>query len=338
MMADDPTDTDRRTMLGGAAIGIAGAMVGGGTARAQSAAAGGAPIAPSLRNPLDKYPKPPFQPQQQPWPGLASRMNPRPDHGETSYRGSGRLVGRKALLTGGDSGMGRAAAIAYAREGADVAINYFPSEEPDAREVVDLIRAAGRKAVAIPGDLRDERFCASLVRRAADQLGGLDILVNNAARQNVHQDITQLSTDQFDWTMKTNIYAMFWITRAAVPLMPPGSVIIGTTSEQAYDPSAELFDYAMTKAAVMNFTKSMAKQLAPKGIRVTAVAPGPIWTPLQVSGGATQEKLVTFGGDTPLKRPGQPAELAGIYVRLAENDGSYTTGNVYGAGGGKGQP
>ena len=291
-----------------------------------------------LVNPLDKYAKPPFQKQHQQWPGLASQMVPRPDHGEQSYRGSGRLAGRKALVTGGDSGMGRAAAIAFAREGADVAINYLPAEEADAREVVTLIKAAGRKAVAIPGDIRSESFCNELVRRAVDELGGLDILVNNAARQQVHQDITQLSSDQFDWTIKTNIYAMFWITRAAVPHMPPGSAIIGTSSEQATDPSPELFDYAITKAAVTNFTRSMAKQLADKGIRVNAVAPGPIWTPLQVSGGATQEKLVSFGGDTPLKRPGQPAELAGIYVRLAEDDGSYATGQVYGAAGGKGQP
>ncbi len=336
-MTDDPTDPDRRTLLGGAALGLAGALAASGTAGAQPVP-GPASGAPSLRNPLDKYPKPPFAPQHQPWPGLASKMTPRPDHGETSYRGSGRLLGRKALVTGGDSGMGRAAAIAFAREGADVAINYLPAEEPDAREVVELIRAAGRKAVAIPGDIRSERFCNDLVARAVAGLGGLDILVSNAARQQVHEDITTLSTEQFDWTIKTNIYAMFWITRAAVPHMPPGSVIIGTSSEQATDPSPELFDYAMTKAATTSFARSMAKQLAPKGIRVNAVAPGPIWTPLQVSGGATQEKLTGFGGDTPLKRPGQPAELGGIYVRLAENDGSYATGQVYGAAGGKGMP
>jgi NAD(P)-dependent dehydrogenase (short-subunit alcohol dehydrogenase family) len=274
----------------------------------------------------------------QPWPGLASKMNPRPDHGESSYKGSGRLQGRKALITGGDSGMGRAAAIAYAREGADVAINYLPAEEADAKEVIDLIKKEGRKAIAIPGDLRDEAFCKRLVDEAVKGLGGLDILVSNAARQQQRESILDLTSEDFDATMKTNIYAPFWIIKAALPHMPPGSAIIGTTSEQAYDPSANLYDYAQTKAATMNYVKSLAKQLGPKGIRVNGVAPGPIWTPLQPSGGATAEKLKTFGGDTPLGRPGQPAELASIYVQLAANDGSYATGQVYGAAGGKGQP
>ncbi|MGI4880054.1 MAG: SDR family oxidoreductase [Janthinobacterium lividum] len=290
------------------------------------------------QDPRDKYPKPPFARQTQPWPGLASQMHPRPDHGETSYVGSGRLKGRKALITGGDSGMGRAAAIAFAREGADVAINYYPSEEPDAREVVDLIRRAGSKAVAIPGDLRSEAFCRSLVDQAVSGLGGLDIVVSNAGRQKSNESILDISTEDFDWTMKTNIYAPFWIIKAALPHLQPGSVIIGTTSEQAYDPSPDLYDYAQTKAATMNYIKSLAKQLGPKGIRVNGVAPGPIWTPLQVSGGASEGKVVTFGATAPLGRPGQPAELAGIYVRLAEDDGSYTTGNIYGAGGGQGQP
>ena len=291
-----------------------------------------------LQDPTSKYPKPPFKSQTQPWPGLAGKMYPRPDHGESSYKGSGRLAGRKALITGGDSGMGRAAAIAYAREGADVAINYLPAEEPDAQEVIALIKKEGRKAIAIPGDLREEAFCQRLVADAVRELGGLDIVVNNAARQQTHQSILDISSDQFDWTMKTNIYAPFWIIKAALPHLQPGSVIIGTTSEQAYDPSADLYDYAQTKAATMNYVKSLAKQLGPKGIRVNGVAPGPIWTPLQVSGGATQEKLQKFGGDTPLGRPGQPAELASIYVQLAASDGSYATGNVYGSGGGKGQP
>ena len=293
---------------------------------------------PPLEDPTSKYPKPPFKSQSQPWPGLASQMDPRPDHGETSYKGSGRLRGRKALITGGDSGMGRAAAIAYAREGADVAINYLPSEEPDAKEVIALIKAEGRKAVAIPGDLRDESFCKKLVEQAVQGLGGLDIVVNNAARQQANKSILDISTEQFDWTMKTNIYAPFWIIKAALPYLQPGSVIIGTTSEQAYDPSADLYDYAQTKAATMNYVKSLAKQLGPKGIRVNGVAPGPIWTPLQVSGGSTQEKLQKFGGDTALGRPGQPVELASIYVQLAASDGSFATGNIYGSGGGKGQP
>jgi NAD(P)-dependent dehydrogenase (short-subunit alcohol dehydrogenase family) len=265
-------------------------------------------------------------------------MHPRPDHGETSYVGSGRLQGRKALITGGDSGIGRGAAIAFAREGADVAINYYPTEETDAREVQQLIRAAGRKAVLIPGDLRSEEFCQHLVAEALRELGGLDILVSNAGRQQACDSILDLTTEEFDATMKTNIYAPFWIIKAAVPHMPPGSVIIGTTSEQAYDPEGPLYHYAQTKAATMNYVKSLAKQLAPRGIRVAGVSPGPIWTPLQISGGASKPKLEKFGGDTPIGRPGQPAELAGVFVRLAEGDGSYTTGNIYGVGGGKGQP
>src|SRR5215203_161020 len=291
-----------------------------------------------FQDPTKKYPKPPFQGQEQPWPGLAGKMEPRPDHGETSYKGSGRLAGRKALITGGDSGMGRAAAIAYAREGADVAINYYPTEQADADEVIALIEEAGRKGVALPGDLREEEFCVKLIADAVSALGGLDILVCNAARQQTRASILEISTEDFDATMKTNIYAPFWMIKAALPHLPPGAAIIGTTSEQATDPSAELYDYAQTKAATTNYVKSLAKQLAPKGIRVNGVAPGPIWTPLQVSGGATQEKLKQFGGTTPMGRPGQPAELASIYVQLAANDASYTTGHIYGAAGGSGQP
>lgn len=265
-------------------------------------------------------------------------MNPRPDHGETSYKGSGRLTGRRALITGADSGMGRAAAIAYAREGADVVLSYYPTEEPDAQEVIALIKAAGRKAIPLPGDLREEAYCTALVAKAVSSLGGLDIVVSNAGRQQQNEDILTLTTEAFDATMKTNIYAPFWIIKAAVPHLQPGSAIIATTSEQAYDPAANLYDYAQTKAATMNFVKSLAKQLGPKGIRVNGVAPGPIWTPLQVSGGATQDHLIHFGETYPLKRAGQPAELASIYVQLAANDASYTTGNIYGAGGGAGQP
>ncbi|MDB5201323.1 MAG: NAD(P)-dependent oxidoreductase [Ferruginibacter sp.] len=292
----------------------------------------------TILNPVDKYPKPPFAKQSQPWPGLASKMDPVPDHGETTYKGSGRLAGKRALITGGDSGMGRAAAIAYAREGADVAINYLPAEEEDAQQVITLIRKEGRKGIALPGDLRDESFCTQLVADALRELGGLDILVNNAARQQTHASILDISSEEFDAVMKTNIYAPFWTIRAALPHLKAGAVIIGTASEQAYDPSADLYDYAQTKAATMNYVKSLAKQLAPKGIRVNAVAPGPIWTPLQVSGGATQEKLQNFGSATPLGRPGQPVELASIYVQLAADDASFTTGQVYGASGGAGQP
>lgn len=291
-----------------------------------------------LQDPTTKYPKPPFKAQSQPWPGLAGKMDPRPDHGEKSYKGSGRLQGRKALITGGDSGMGRAAAIAYAREGADVAINYLPPEEPDAREVIALIKAEGRKAIAIPGDIREEAFCKKLVAEAVRGLDGLDILVSNAALQQTQPSILDITTEQFDSTMKTNVYAPFWIIKAALPHLKPGSVIIGTSSEQATDPSADLYDYAQSKAATTNYVRSLAKQLAPKGIRVNGVAPGPIWTPLQVSGGATMEKLKDFGGETPLGRPGQPAELGSIYVQLAANDASYATGQIYGAAGGSGQP
>lgn len=293
---------------------------------------------PALIDPIGRYPKPPFKQQSQPWPGLAGKMEPRPDHGETSYKGSGRLIGRKALITGGDSGMGRAAAIAYAREGADVAINYLPAEEPDAQEVIALIRKAGRTGVAIPGDLKDEVFCKQLVEQAVHGLGGLDIVVCNAARQQARASILDVSSEDLDATMKTNIYAPFWIIKAALPHLKPGSCIIGTASEQAYDPSPDLYDYAQTKAATMNYVKSLAKQLASKGIRVNGVAPGPIWTPLQVSGGATMDKLEKFGGMTPLGRPGQPVELASLYVQLAAADASYATGQIYGSAGGSGQP
>jgi NAD(P)-dependent dehydrogenase (short-subunit alcohol dehydrogenase family) len=287
-----------------------------------------------LRNPTDAYPKPPFPRQQQEWPGLASKMQPRPDHGEESYVGSGRLEGRKALVTGGDSGIGRAAVIAFAREGADVAINYLPAEESDAREVLDLVRAAGRKAIALPGDLRDETFCRRLVDEAARALGGLDLLVNNAARQTAQPSIQDITTEQFDDTFKTNVYAMFWLTKAALPHLKPGSAIINTSSIQAYDPSPNLVDYAQTKACMVSFTKSMAKQLAEKGIRVNAVAPGPFWTPLQPSGGQPTDALVEFGKSTPLGRPGQPAELAPTYVLLAAADSTYITGEVFGNTGG----
>jgi NAD(P)-dependent dehydrogenase (short-subunit alcohol dehydrogenase family) len=332
----EPNKISRRRALGGIGAGFAGLAVSrafGAQGNKESAMTPG-----KLQDPTKKYPQPPFKGQEQPWPGLASKMDPVPDHGEKSYKGSGRLAGRKALITGGDSGMGRAAAIAYAREGADVAINYFPTEEPDAKEVIDLIKAEGRKAVALPGDLREEAFCKKLVADALKELGGLDIVVCNAGRQQTRASILDVSSEDFDATMKTNIYAPFWIIKAALPHLPPGSAIIGTTSEQAMDPSPELYDYAQTKAATTNYVKSLAKQLASKGIRVNGVAPGPIWTALQVSGGATQEKVKEFGVTTPMGRPGQPAELASIYVQLAANDASYATGQIYGAMGGGGNP
>lgn len=330
-MPADQNHVSRREAFAGAGLATAAALTPA-VAKAQN------PTGQPMQDPTTKYPKPPFPHQEQPWPGLVSKMTPRPDHGETSYKGSGRLLGRKALITGGDSGMGRAAAIAYAREGADMAINYLPAEESDAQEVIALIKNAGRKGVAIPGDLRDEAFCQHLVQQAVDQLGGLDIVVSNAGRQQTHASILDISTEQFDWTMKTNIYAPFWIIKAALPHLKPGSAIVATTSEQAYDPSPDLYDYAQTKAATMNFVKSLGKQLGPKGIRVNGVAPGPIWTALQVSGGATQEKIEKFGGNTPLGRAGQPAELASIYVQLAAADASYANGQVYGSSGGSGQP
>jgi hypothetical protein len=291
-----------------------------------------------LVNPLTAYPKPPFPRQSQEWPGVQGKMTPRPDCGERSYRGSGRLAGRKALITGGDSGIGRAAAIAFAREGADIAINYLPAEEPDAREVIALAKEAGRKAIGIPGDLRDEGFCQKLIARTAKELGGLDILVNNAGKQHAMESITELTTAQFDATYKTNVYALFWLSKAAMAHLPAGGAIINTASVEAYDPEAHLLDYASTKAAIVAFTKSLAKQVAKRGIRVNAVAPGPYWTALQVTGGQLPDKIPNFGANTPLGRPGQPVEIAPVYVLLASAEATDVTGQVYGASGGRGQP
>ncbi|ENT4822819.1 TPA: SDR family oxidoreductase [Citrobacter freundii] len=288
------------------------------------------------KNNSARFPTPPFPHQKQPFPGLAGKMQPLPDHGEESYQGHGRLAGKKALITGGDSGIGRAVAIAYAREGADVAINYLPHEEEDAREVVALIKQAGRQVVALPGDIRDESFCQQLVSQAAESLGGLDILVNNAGRQQFCESIEDLTTEAFDATFKTNVYAMFWITKAAIPHFQAGSVIINTSSVQAYEPSEILLDYAQTKAAIVAFTKSLAKQLASKGIRVNAVAPGPYWTALQCCGGQPQEKIEQFGANAPLGRPGQPVEIAPLYVTLASAENSYTSGQVWCSDGGTG--
>jgi NAD(P)-dependent dehydrogenase (short-subunit alcohol dehydrogenase family) len=322
----------RRGVIGGTAIGLAATAA---PALAQQAT-GTAPA--KLQDPRTKYTAKPFAEQQQAWPALASKMDPRPDHGERSYKGSGRLQGRKALITGGDSGIGRAAAIAFAREGADVAINYYPTEEPDAREVVDLIRQAGRKAVAIPADIRTLKACEDTVRKAIAELGGLDILVNNAAYQQSKADILEISDEQFVRTYETNVFHVFRFSKAAIPSLPPGAVIINTVSVNSYDPGEELIDYASTKAAILNLTKGMAKQLAKKGIRVNAVAPGPIWTPLQVAGGQLPGKMGEFGQDTPLGRAGQPAELAPLFVMLASDEASYSTGTAVGAHGGKGNP
>ncbi|KAA1395836.1 SDR family oxidoreductase [Aeromicrobium ginsengisoli] len=277
-----------------------------------------------------------FPPQQQEPPGLTSEMQPVPDHGEDSYRGSGRLEGRKALITGGDSGIGRAVAIAYAREGADVAFTYLPEEKADADEMSALLEQAGRQHVAIEADLRDRGTCDRVVADTVQQLGGLDVLVNNAGFQMAREEgIEEITDERMDRVFTTNLYALFWLTRAAVAHLKPGSAIINNSSIQAYDPSSTLLDYAATKAAINNATVNLAAQLGPKGIRVNAVAPGPIWTPLQP---ATQpvEKVEQFGKDTPLGRAGQPAEVAPSFVFLAsERDASYVSGTVLGVTGGK---
>lgn len=288
------------------------------------------------QDPRNQYPRPPFPRQPQPAPGLAAKMDPQPDHGETAYVGSGRLAGRKALITGGDSGIGRAVAIAYAREGADVAIGYLPSEERDAREAVSLIEAEGRKAVTLPGDITDADWCRQMVKTAVEALGGLDILVVNAGHQQYRESIEDVSDEDFDRTFKTNVYAMHWITRAAAPHLKAGAAVINTASIQAYEPSAILLDYATTKGAIVAYTKALAKQMIERGIRVNAVAPGPFWTVLQPSGGQPMDKVVHFGEQSDLGRPGQPVEISPVYVLLASQEASYITGEVYGVTGGAG--
>jgi NAD(P)-dependent dehydrogenase (short-subunit alcohol dehydrogenase family) len=286
-------------------------------------------------DPRTAHPKPALDGGEQTPPGSTAAMPDKPDHGEESYRGTGRLTGRRAIITGGDSGIGRAVAIAFAREGADVLISYLPDEEEDARDTAQLIEKAGRTAVLAPGDIRDEEHCKAIVERAVAELGGVDILVNNAAYQMMQPGgITDITTEQFDRVMKTNLYAMFWLSRAVVPLMQPGSTIINTASIQAYLSSSALLDYATTKGGIVAFTKALAEDLAEKGIRVNAVAPGPIWTPL-IPSTMTPEKVEKFGSDTPLGRAGQPVELAPAYVYFASDESSYTTGEVLGVTGGK---
>jgi NAD(P)-dependent dehydrogenase (short-subunit alcohol dehydrogenase family) len=272
-------------------------------------------------------------PEQIDHPGLESQLETPADHGEQSYRGSGRLSGRRALVTGGDSGIGRAVALAFAREGADVVIAHLPEEQSDADETVRLVRDAGRTGISMPGDLRDEDFCQELVRRTVDELGGLDVLVNNAAYQMSQGGIAEITTEQFDRVMKTNVYAMFWLCKAAVPHLQPGSSIINTSSVQAYKPSPALLDYATTKAAIVNFTRGLAQELAPKGIRVNTVAPGPIWTPL-IPATMPAEQVEDFGAETPLGRAGQPVEVAHAFVFLASAEASYITGERLGVHGG----
>jgi len=293
----------------------------------------------TIQDPRYQYTAPHAQPDpSQPEPALDAILKPQADHGEISYRGSNRLLGRKALITGADSGIGRAVAIAFAREGADVVITHVPSEEVDAKETIKHIEAAGRKAFCIPGDITDENFCKNLVKQAAEALGSIDILVNNAAKQQYVEKLEDVSSELFQEIFATNVFAMFWITKAAVPHMPPGSSIINTTSIQSYQPSPGLLAYASTKGAITAFTKSLAKTLIEKGIRVNAVAPGPIWTPLQLSGGQPDEKLKHFGEKVPLGRPGQPAEVAPAFVFLASQESSYTTAEVIGVTGGEHLP
>jgi NAD(P)-dependent dehydrogenase (short-subunit alcohol dehydrogenase family) len=261
-------------------------------------------------------------------------MRPQADHGEESYRGLGRLQDRVALITGGDSGIGRAVAIAYSREGAHVLISYLPEEEEDAQETCRSVRQAGRTAVALPGDIQNESHCNSMIDRAFAELGRLDILVNNAAFQTMHESIEEFSTEEFDRTYKTNVYAMFWLCRAALPRMQPGGVIINTASIQAFDPSPTLLPYASTKAAIVNFTKGLSPLAMKRGVRVNAVAPGPVWTPL-IPSTLPQDSVRKFGADTAFERTAQPVEIAPVFVFLASNEARFVTGEVYGVTGGK---
>lgn len=293
----------------------------------------------TMQDPRTQYPKiHGIDDDMQPEPGLDEILKPQADHGEKTYRGTGRLVGRKALITGGDSGIGRAVAIAFAREGADVVINYLPSEEVDAQETLRLIQEAGRTGAAIPGDITSEAFCKTLVQKTLEKLGSIDILVNNAGKQQFVEDVEDVESSEFVRIFETNVFATFWITKAAVPHMPAGASIINNTSIQSYQPSPGLLAYSSTKGAITAFTKSLAKTLIEKGIRVNAVAPGPVWTPLQQSGGQPPEKLKSFGQSTPMGRPGQPAELAPAFVFLASQESSYMTAEVIGVTGGQHTP
>jgi NAD(P)-dependent dehydrogenase (short-subunit alcohol dehydrogenase family) len=286
-------------------------------------------VDPKSQGPSPEFPQRPIEP-----PGLEAEMTPRADHGEQSYRGLGRLQDRVALITGGDSGIGRAVAIAFAREGAHVAISYLPEEQEDGAATLGWIEAAGRRALALPGDITSERHCAGMVERVRGELGRLDVLVNNAAMQRTHEDVDELSADELDRTFRTNVYAMFWLCRAALPHLEPGSAIINTASIQAFDPSPTLLAYAATKAAIVNFTKALSKLAMKRSVRVNAVAPGPVWTPL-IPSTMPETSVRTFGSDTSFGRAAQPVELAPLYVFLASNESRYVTGEVYGATGGQ---
>jgi NAD(P)-dependent dehydrogenase (short-subunit alcohol dehydrogenase family) len=286
-----------------------------------------------LEDPRDRGPKPPYSSQQQRPPGLESEMDPLPDYGEKRYKGSGKLEGKAAVITGGDSGIGRAVALAFAREGADVLISYW-NEESDASETARVVEAAGRKCVTVPGDLCDETHCQAIIERAVKEFGKIDVLVNNAAFQMTRESIEEISSEEFDRTLKTNLYAMFWLTKAAVPYIPKGGTVINTSSIQADSPSPQLLPYAMTKAAIQNFTGGLAQMLGKKGIRANCVAPGPIWTPL-IPATMPKEKVKNFGKDVALGRAGQPAELAPVFVLLASDDSSYMAGATVAVTGGK---
>ena len=326
----DRVDVSRRDMIKSVAIvGLSAAVALPTVATAQQPNDVQPPGDPRTRFPND-------QPtQRQAWPGLQRDMIPKPDCGETSYRGSGRLAGRRALITGGDSGIGRAVAIAYAREGADVAINYLPQEEPDAAEVVELIRREGRKAVAIPGDICTEEFCKSLVARAERELGGLDILVGNAGYGWFLPDILEHPSEKFDRVVKTNLYASFWLSKAVVAVMKPGSAIVFSNSVTAYLPSEAFLGYSATKAALVAFTCALAKQVAKRGIRVNGVAPGAVWTPMQIYFEAPDNNVENLNALTPVGRMGQPVEMAPLYVSLAEGTSSFVTGSTWSANGGR---
>jgi NAD(P)-dependent dehydrogenase (short-subunit alcohol dehydrogenase family) len=292
----------------------------------------------AYKNPVTMYEDFDPEAQSQPEPGSDRDLRPRADHGETSYRGTGRLQGRKALVTGGDSGIGAAVAIAFSREGADVAISYLEQEQRDAEHVASVIHADGNRAVLLPGDIRDPDHCRTLVDKTVTELGGLDILVNNAGFQEYEKDFEELSDEDIDRTLRTNVYPLFWITKAALPHLEPGSTIINTTSVQAYKPSPVLIDYATTKGAINNFTKGLAMQLAKRGIRVNAVAPGPVWTPLQVTEGQPPEKLEHFGESTGLGRAAQPVEIAPAFVFLASAESNYVVGETLNVNGGMPTP
>ena len=285
-------------------------------------------------DPTSQYKDSDFPEQSLDHPGLTGDMRPAPDHGEETYRGTGRLQGKRAVITGGDSGIGRAVAIAFAREGADVVLSYLEEEEPDARETARWVRDAGRKAVSVPGDIRSEEHCEAIISRTVEELGGIDILVNNAAYQMALDGIGSLTTEQLERTFRTNVFAMYWLCRAALRHMEPGAVIINSSSIQAYQPSPHLLDYAATKAAIVNFTKNLAQEVTERGIRVNSVAPGPIWTPL-IPATMPAESVPSFGQKTPEGRAGQPAELAPAYVFLASQESSYITGETIGVTGGQ---